>query len=446
MTPLFPLRMLLTGIFSWALLLGGLYGFWELWQRTQATNQVAVNVNQQLDDPLLDQPVDRDDPQIAADQFSVAESRRPLQDWPTWAVIALGVGATGWSFGGARLLGLLRPRREDDPKSLPAAGEVIARPDGSHLHVQIFGNPVGPTLIFTHGWSLDRSGWFYAPHDLASRFRIVLWDLPGLGRSTAADNRDQSLEKMARDLDAVVQHVANGQPVTLVGHSIGGMILQVYSRLYPEHLGTKISALALVNTTFKNPLTTMLLAPVWTALQWPLIVPLHYVMIGLAPLAWVSNWKSYLDGSSLLFSRLTSFTGQQTWGQLDHSSRLSAQAWPAVVARGNLAMFGFDETNTLPKIPIPVLVLAGDHDRVTQRRASEYMAGALSQGTLASYPGGHLQLYEYHPQLTARIASFVDQALDIDNKAIGSVPTAGPISPAPQDRKPQVHKPPLRTY
>ncbi len=63
--------------------------------------------------------------------------------------------------------------------------------------------------------------------------------------------------------------------------------------------------------------------------------------------------------------RFTSFTGQQTREQLDLSAWMGTIAWPATVARGNLAMLGFEARQTLPEVHIPVLVIGGEKDPMT---------------------------------------------------------------------------------
>jgi pimeloyl-ACP methyl ester carboxylesterase len=63
----------------------------------------------------------------------------------------------------------------------------------------------------THGWSLNLTAWAYLLPFLTDKFRIVVWDLPGLGRSTGPTNKDYSLEKMARDLEAVVVEFSAGK-------------------------------------------------------------------------------------------------------------------------------------------------------------------------------------------------------------------------------------------
>lgn len=224
---------------------------------------------------------------------------------------------------------------------------------------------------------------------LAERFRIVVWDLPGLGKSTGPASGDYSIEKMAHDLEAVTQIAGKG-PIILVGHSIGGMITQTFCRLFPQMLGPRIAGVVLLHTTYTNPLRTALLARLWTAIETPILVPLNYLMIWLAPLAWLQNVQIYLNGSLHIATRLSSFAGEQTQQQIEYGARLFIKAWPSVVARGNLEMLRFDELGALPDVDIPVLVIASQYDRLTKREASDEMESKLPQGVLAIVPAGHL--------------------------------------------------------
>lgn len=325
-----------------------------------------------------------------------------------WPYLAAGVAIIAWSFLGVptmRLIGL-GFQRDDDPKpERNGQQQWVEQPDGTRLNVEIYGNPAGPTLVFTHGWSLDSTEWFYAKRQLASDYRLVVWDLPGLGRSQGPTNSDYSLEKMAGDLQAVVNAVAPTEPVVLVGHSIGGMITQTFCRMFHAEMQHRVSGLVLIHTTYQNPVTTALGAPVLRLLQ-PLIVVLNHATIALAPLAWLSNWQSYSNGSLHMASRISSFAGGQTWGQIEYASRLSAAAWPAVIARGNLAMLKFDERATLPSIEVPTLVIGAEHDRLTKLTASQFIEQQIPHGLLACVNAGHLGLWERHQEVCDAIDEF----------------------------------------
>jgi pimeloyl-ACP methyl ester carboxylesterase len=145
--------------------------------------------------------------------------------------------------------------------------------------------------------------------------------------------------------------------------------------------------------------------------------------VWLAPLAWLSNWQSYLNGTLHVLTRIASFSGQQTWQQLNYGALLAAKAWPAVVARGNLAMFEFDEQQHLPQVAIPVLVLAASHDRMTKPDASDRIESLVPHARQIGIKAGHLGLWERAPELAERLAEFVDLQVrtnDADHAAAAS--------------------------
>src|SRR6185312_9471626 len=110
-----------------------------------------------------------------------------------------------------------------------------------------------------------------------------------------AANNDYSMERFATDLRAIVEWTAAPR-IVLVGHSIGGMILQTYARLFPTD--SSVAGLALVHTTYKNPLRTTKHGALYSAIEKPVIVPLLYLTILFSPLAWLMNVLSYLNGSA----------------------------------------------------------------------------------------------------------------------------------------------------
>jgi pimeloyl-ACP methyl ester carboxylesterase len=282
----------------------------------------------------------------------------------------------------------------------------IRRPDGSELRVETYGRENAPPLVLTHGWGANADEWYYQKQHLAGRFRLIVWDLAGLGYSKQPDNRDYSLEKMATDLEAVLT-LAHDRRAVLVGHSIGGMILLTFCRLFPKALRSRVAGLAVVHSSYKDPIQTVQMAPLYRALRVPVIIPLLYLTIAFWPLVWLMNGLSYLNGSLQRSTRKQSFGGPGTREQVDFLSRLMLKARPDVLARGMFGMMAFDETATLPTIPVPTLVVIGDRDKTTVAEAGEYIArnipGAMAV-TLA--PARHLGLFEYHGQFDQILADF----------------------------------------
>ena len=256
---------------------------------------------------------------------------------------------------------------------------------GADLHVEISGPIDGPPVVLTHGWGLDAGEWCYAREHLARRHRVIVWDLPGLGKSGRPANADWSLENLAGDLDAILA-LAGDRPAVLVGHSIGGMITLTYCKLFPESLGRRVSGLVLAQTSYTNPVRTAGQAWLYTPLQKPVLEPLCHLMVWLAPLVWVLNWLSYLNGSAHRSTERDSFSGHENRFQLESLTRRFVRAWPGVIGRGMLAMFRYDATATLAGISVPTLVVVGERDESCTPEAGEFIARAVP-GATAAAPG-----------------------------------------------------------
>lgn len=318
-----------------------------------------------------------------------------------------GLGMMLWSFGGRFIsLPLFRRAGRDEPKRTRSETvQRLRRPDGTVLQVEFYGPEDGQPIILSHGWGPNSTVWYYAKRQLSDRFRVIVWDLPGLGKSSKPKNKDYSLEKYARDLEAVVDLV--GKPVILLGHSMGGMLTLTFCRLFPEQLGSRVAGLILADTTYTNPVKTAILSKVLRAVQKPLLEPLLYLTIGLSPVLWLMTWLSYFNGSLHISVELSGFKGTETRGQLDFSALLSALGSPGVLARGTLAMFKYEETATLSTIHIPVLLIVGASDIATKPDASLRMKAELPQSEFVSLKGsGHMSLMEHNQEFAEIVSAF----------------------------------------
>jgi len=298
--------------------------------------------------------------------------------------------------------------QETDPRTVlnPTSRRRIKRPDGSELNVEIYGSDDAPPIICTHGWGLNSSEWNYLKRDLSKHFRLIVWDLPGLGHSTRPSNRDYRLEKFASDLEAVLESIGP-KPAILLGHSIGGMITLTFCRLFPEALGKNVSGLVLTHTTPINPLRTTSGAGFLTIIEKPILVPILYLTILFSPLLWLLNWLSFRNGSAHLMNKLIVFAGTETWRQVDFTTRFQLQASPAVLARGMLGMMGHDAIETLARITVPTLVVSGNKDSTTKPSASDYMQKSIPHAELVVLsPAKHMGLIEHHLEYAETVNRF----------------------------------------
>lgn len=94
-------------------------------------------------------------------------------------------------------------------------------------------NGSGLPLVLVHGFALDQQIWDAVRTELGKEYTVYTCDLPGFGQAPAEDFR--GLAEVAHWLQG---HVATeiGEPVILVGHSMGGYMAMEYLRMFPNEL------------------------------------------------------------------------------------------------------------------------------------------------------------------------------------------------------------------
>ena len=85
------------------------------------------------------------------------------------------------------------------------------------------GNPALPPLLFLHGIGGAARAWRGQLEVFGGRYRAIAWDMPGYGGS--APLAAVSIAALAGAVRDFLRQVGATKP-TLVGHSIGGMIVQ----------------------------------------------------------------------------------------------------------------------------------------------------------------------------------------------------------------------------
>lgn len=123
--------------------------------------------------------------------------------------------------------------RRDPPE--PTGQPLIATLHGGLYTGRYFDVPIPPTGSFV---------------DLATRLGhpTVCFDRPGYGASGALAPEENTFERHAELLGAAITEVADGAPVILVGHSIGGMIALTIAAMSdgPALLGVSVTGMGAV--------------------------------------------------------------------------------------------------------------------------------------------------------------------------------------------------------
>ncbi|GMF27933.1 unnamed protein product [Phytophthora lilii] len=93
-------------------------------------------------------------------------------------------------------------------------------------------------VVFLHGFSSVKESWLRVARGVDKRFKIVIPDLPGHGRTTPVDAlANYSMANQAQRLnDFLDREIPADKKIHLVGCSMGGMLAGVYTGLYPNRV------------------------------------------------------------------------------------------------------------------------------------------------------------------------------------------------------------------
>ena len=109
--------------------------------------------------------------------------------------------------------------------------------EGAKVFYEVKGD--GPPLLLIAGMSSDSNSWQYIQKGLAGRYKLIMFDNRGCGRTEHYS--PFQLSDIAQDAHILLDHLGHGQ-VFLAGHSMGGMIAQEFALNYPERVQKLILA------------------------------------------------------------------------------------------------------------------------------------------------------------------------------------------------------------
>jgi pimeloyl-ACP methyl ester carboxylesterase len=113
-----------------------------------------------------------------------------------------------------------------DARRLPPPGEMLG---GFHI---LRRGHVSPPIVFESGISASSLNWTSVLKLLPEDRRVITYDRPGLGWSPSSAS-PHTLDNIVADLAAVLGLAGVHEPVILVGHSFGGLMVRRFAQLHP---------------------------------------------------------------------------------------------------------------------------------------------------------------------------------------------------------------------
>ena len=245
---------------------------------------------------------------------------------------------------------------------------------------------VGPTVIFLHGIG---SGAESFSHQLdafaAAGYQAVAWDMPGYGDSPPLDEvtfpaLSNALADLFDDLSLSTAHV--------VGHSIGGMVLQQFARTHQSQLSSMV--LAETSPAFGNPDGDF---------------QKQFVAARLAPL------KAGQTMAEVAADVVSNLVGNGTAADnIAFAEACMSKVPPEIYEATMRCLVTFEGRDALSRIKVPVLALAGEKDTNAPAPMMERMASKIECAEYVCLPNvGHLANIEAPDAFNQAVLQFLER-------------------------------------
>lgn len=197
----------------------------------------------------------------------------------------------------------------------------------------------GQPLLLIAGFACDHANWAKMIPLLASRYRVIVFDNRGVGRTSAPDSL-YGIRQMAEDAAGVLDAMGLSR-VHVAGHSMGGQIAQELAPAHPERVGTLtlLSSCARIDERGKAVIES-----------WGELPRLVDAVTGLRlSFPWIYTSRLYATPGAVERS-------------IEEVLRNPFPPTPAGIYLQSRAITSFDSTTRLDQIKCPTLVVVGDED------------------------------------------------------------------------------------
>jgi pimeloyl-ACP methyl ester carboxylesterase len=264
----------------------------------------------------------------------------------------------------------------------------IADNDGIDVGYEITGDTeADETVVFVSGLGYGRWFWQWQLPAVEEEYRVVLWDLRGIGDSSVPEG-PYTIAEMASDLEAVLDD-AGIEEAHIVGISLGGMLTQRYAVDYD-----RAKSLVLMST---DPGGDERVDPAPEVadriLNPPENVPLRENIGYKMQPAFTDEFWENEEG---IFNEILDY-------RVDNPVSDEIRGWQAA------DVAAFDIVDELDEITVPVLVMHGDRDEVVPVENGHRLAELLPEAELLTYDegGSHLFVIERDDEVNRQLRLFL---------------------------------------
>jgi 3-oxoadipate enol-lactonase len=251
--------------------------------------------------------------------------------------------------------------------------------DDFRLHYRTDGDPASPCLVMSNSLGTNLSMWDAQAEALAPEFFIVRYDTRGHGQS-AGGSSPGSIGQLGQDVLALLDHLGV-KCASFCGISMGGLTGQWLG----IHAAPRIDKLVLANTAARIGS-----ADAWSARAGQVRTDGMDAVADGAAARWFT--PGFVERAPGTVARMVGALRGQ-----------GAQGYAACCDA--LAMA--DLCDEVRAIPVPTLIVAGEHDPVTTVADGEWLRDRIAGARMATVPASHISNIEAEEAFTTILRGFL---------------------------------------
>jgi pimeloyl-ACP methyl ester carboxylesterase len=268
------------------------------------------------------------------------------------------------------------PPSKIDLNAFDAQKKTVALPNGIALSYVDMGNQSGPAVVLIHGYTDNARDWVPMLPYLSKRFRLILVDIRGHGRSSKPECCYTRLD-FAYDIKLLLDALGV-QKADIVGHSLGSIIAQTFAEYWPM----RTDHVVLISSTGGSPPGAPKKTPQFDfaaeirKLKEPIDADSPFMI------AW---WDSPTAVDPDFIRR-----------QRQDAAAIPLRVWIAVLDQGlpGDAIYA-DLQSTLPRLTAPTLLIWGSKDPIMEEPVRRTLRDALPKAQVKVFEGlGHNPFWE----------------------------------------------------
>lgn len=298
-----------------------------------------------------------------------------------------------------------------DADSLELEHIEIESLDGTALHMTACGEGTD-VLFFVHGWTCNESIFRFQQEHFSDRYRIYTLELRGHGLSAVPESLDYHPDRLAEDLKAAVDHV-NPDSFVIAGHSLGGFTTFKWFEHFGRSLDGRLKGLAIIDSTGTD-LTDGIVFGRAVKRIYPL--PLSHILKGVGKHNRISEAvKTAMKDTSVayLIVRWGAFGKRPKGEHVEHVREMVLGTPMTSMSLAAKACLDYHYEYFLPSVDVPVSLLLGDRDKLTNHESNQKTANLLPDARMSVFEGaGHCAMLERRDDFNVELSAFLAEVFE----------------------------------